>query len=338
MEFLMVKKTARFLDPFNQFNEGMRECEIRLDPLTGRRSRILFFPIKEMVRQDIDSIVERSKGFCPFCPDMVEKITPKFHPELLEKERYQKGRAICFPNAFPYDENGAVTVISDLHYIPLDGFTADLLSDAIGCCVDFLEDLIKRQPIAIYQSINWNYLPLAGSSIIHPHLQITASTSPTNYYEDVVESLKQYEEKYGEVLFTDLISEERKRGERFVAENDDLAWFTSFAPMGAFDLIGVFKNVRKPADISGEALVNFVKGILNFTSFIDSMNIASFNMSLYFMLEFDGFYPHVRLCPRVSIPPLDTCEINYMKMLHGESMSTMRPEDIAVALRAVWKD
>jgi galactose-1-phosphate uridylyltransferase len=44
----------------------------------------------------------------------------------------------------------------------------------------------------------------------------------------------------------------------------------------------------------------------------------------------------MRLCPRTTVPPLDTCEINYMKMLHNEPMSTMKPEAVAEELRKHW--
>jgi len=338
MEFICRKKEARFLDPFNGFNEGTRECEIREDPLTGRNSRILYFPLHEFPEPDLSGLIEKSSGgICPFCPDMVEKITPKYDPDRFTRERYRVGRAICFPNAFPYDENGSVTVISEDHFLLIREFTADMIRDAISCCVEFLKDVSASQPEAVYQSINWNYLPLAGSSIVHPHLQITASTSPTNYYTDVYTNWEKSGRSSVQALFNELVEEEKERQVRFLDENGMFSWLLAFAPMGVFDVMGIPGQMIEPADLRGSVLDDLVDGIMKSINFIDSVRLYSFNMSIYFQTGSDSFYPHVRICPRASIPPLDTSEINYMKMLHSEPMSPMVPEVIAGKLKEFWK-
>jgi galactose-1-phosphate uridylyltransferase len=334
MDFQREVKKARFLDPFNQFNEGGRECEIRKDPLTGRKTRILFFPVKEIPAPDIEALVEKTKGFCPFCPEYIEQITPKFLPELFPHERYRVGAAVCFPNAFPYDENGAVTVISERHYIPVSEFTEAILSDALMCCINYLADVVKKQPVAAYQSINWNYMPLAGSSILHPHLQITASSSPTNYYDDLNASAALTAP--GGNIFTLLIDSERAAGERFLGETDTMAWMLAFAPLGAFDVLGVFRRPCAPSNFREREIGELAAGIIKTLRFLGELNIHSFNMALYFNPADGAFHPHVRICPRVSIPPLDTSEINYMRMLHNETMTTMKPEEVAAKLRVSW--
>ena len=59
-------------------------------------------------------------------------------------------------------------------------------------------------------------------------------------------------------------------------------------------------------------------------------------MSFFFHIGNENFVPHMRICPRVSIPPLDTCEINYMKMIHNEPMSTVKPETVSVDFKKFW--
>jgi len=336
MELIKTKKEALFLDPFNTFKEGGRSCEIRKDPLTGRNCRILHFPIKEIPKPDINDILVKENGFCPFCPDNIEKITPKFKSSLFPKERYRSGEAVCFPNAFPYDENGSVTVMTEKHFVPISEFTEKIISDSISCCAEFLSDVRITQPEAIYQSINWNYLPLAGSSIIHPHLQITASSSPTNYYNDVLRIMEIHNKEFTSDLFQDLIDEERKLDERIISESDMFAWMVSFAPAGIFEILAVSKKYFEPSDLKGIILDEIVDGILKTINFIDKKNLYSYNMSLFFLTDKNGFKPHLRICPRTSIPPLDTCEINYMKMLHNEPMSTVEPETVSREIKKFW--
>ncbi|MCD6569992.1 MAG: hypothetical protein J7L53_04755 [Deltaproteobacteria bacterium] len=328
MDFTKVTKISRFLDPSQGYAEVQRLSEVRVDPLTGHTTRILDFPIKQLVKVDISSLVEKSRPFCPFCPEIRDQVTPKFSPNLLSKERFTRGEALCVPNPFPYDENGAVTIMTYDHYVALSDFTPDILRDALMCCIEFLGEVIINQPGAIYQSINWNYLPLAGSSIVHPHLQIMASSSSTNYYTSVTSGLSRYKEENRSPFWPDFVAEEKRIGERIIAATHDISWIVAFAPMGAFDIIGVISNASKPADISDTIMDALVSGILNILKFIDSINLYSFNMSIYFLINNESFTPHLRICPRVSLPPFDTSEINYMRMLHNETLTTMKSEEV----------
>lgn len=332
MEFKKVLKKSVFLDPFNGFNPGGRECEIRTDPLTGRNTRILIFPPRVLPEPDLDIIRNKDTGFCPFCKENIEKITPKFNPELFSKERYRVGEATCFPNAFPYDENGAVTVMTEKHFVLIDDFTPDILINAVSCCAEFLIDVKANQPEAVYQSINWNYLPVAGSSIVHPHLQITASSVPTNYYSDVLKTIN----SSGSNIFTDLVNSEISANERFISREDYFSWLIAFAPEGVFDMLAVSHEYFEPIELKNARLEELVNGILKTINFIRENNIISYNMSLFFMPGNRGFIPHMRICPRTNVPPLDTSEINYMKMLHNEPMTTMKPELVAAEIKKIW--
>ena len=336
MNFIKITKTSRFLDPAQGFAETRRYSEVRIDPLTGRSTRILDFPVREIVRTDMSAQVESSRSLCPFCPELKDLVTPKFHPDLLSRERYITGEAMCVPNAFPYDENGAVCIMCRDHYMPLTAFTAGIIRDSLQCCFEYLKDVVIRQPDMIYQSVNWNYMPLAGGSLIHPHLQITASSSSTNYYTEMVPALAQYRERYGRDYWTDLRDEESRLRERCMAVNDHMTWLVDFAPLGVFDILGVFHETFGPEGIMGPVLDDLVQGILHVLSYIDSLNMVSLNMSLYFLGGNPQFVPHVRICPRVSIPPFGTSQVNYMKMLHDESLTTLKPEDICKDLKASW--
>jgi galactose-1-phosphate uridylyltransferase len=115
-----------------------------------------------------------------------------------------------------------------------------------------------------------------------------------------------------------------------------MAWMLAFAPLGAFDVLGVYKRPCVPSNFNGMNIRQLADGIVKVLRFLGTLNIHSFNMALYFNCADGAFHPHVRLCPRVSIPPLDTSEINYMRMLHNETMTTMKPEEVAAKLRGSW--
>lgn len=336
MEFIKVVKTSRFLDPMHGFQASERQSEVRYDPLTNQTTRILDFPVKEMERVDLSPLIEKSKVVCPFCPELIELVTPKFSTGRLSKERYIVGESLCFPNAFPYDENGAVTVMSRSHYLALAEFDTGIIGNAVGCCLEYLSDLLAAQPEAVYQSINWNYMPLAGGSIVHPHLQVTASTTPTNYYTSMLGMLALYRGKHGTDFWRDLISREEELDERFIAHRGHMTWLVAFAPLGVFDIIGIMDDAYRPSEMYDGIMNDLVAGMLKVLEYIDSLNMYSLNMSLYFMPGNALFTPHVRICPRVSIPPFGTSQINYMRMLHNEPMTTIKPEDVCLGMKTLW--
>lgn len=336
MEFIKVVKTSCFLDPMQAFKASERKSEVRYDPLTKQSTRILDFPVKEMERVDLNPLIEKSKAVCPFCPELIELVTPKFSTGRASKERYIIGEALCFPNAFPYDENGAVTVMSRSHYLALADFNAGIIGNAVGCCLEYLGDIIEAQPEAVYQSINWNYMPLAGGSIVHPHLQVAASTTATNYYTTMLAMLAQYRAKHGTDFWHDLAAQEEQLGERFIARMGHMTWLVAFAPLGVFDIIGIMDTVYRPSQVREGVMNDFVAGVLKVLGYIDSLNMYSLNMSLYFMPGNELFTPHVRICPRVSIPPFGTSQINYMRMLHNEPMTTIKPEDVCQGMKTLW--
>ncbi len=337
MEFVKVRKVARFQNPNDGYRDVERFFEVRYDPLTGHSMRILHMPIHDLPPADLEELVSKSQSCCPFCPQNISTVTPKFIGDSGLQERYARGEALCFPNAYPYDENAAVAVLSHEHFLGLTDFKEHEISNALNCCITYLDDLSLANPDHSSQSINWNYMPLAGGSLVHPHLQATASELSTTYCRQMLSALGDYREREKRGFWDVLLEHERLLDERLVAENDHMQWLVAFAPMGVFDLIGLMPEVRRPRDMQPALIRELVSGILSFMRYIDSLNMYSFNMAIYFMLDEAEFTTHVRLCPRVSIPPFGASQVNYMKMLHNENMTILQPEDVRDGLQRYWQ-
>ncbi len=96
--------TGYYLDPFNGFQEKKITVESRYDETTGVACRILPYRVRFTQKPDIDYYLEKSpESLCPFCPDLFEKTTPRFTPNIIEGGSFKRGEACLFPNAFPYD-------------------------------------------------------------------------------------------------------------------------------------------------------------------------------------------------------------------------------------------
>ncbi|MBX6378143.1 MAG: hypothetical protein IRY95_06285, partial [Clostridia bacterium] len=156
IRFERREKVTRYLDPRNEHREVRIRSEVRWDPLTRRTARVAHFVGFRLRPVDFSQAVEASRAVCPFCPERILEVTPRFPPDIIPDGRVHRGETVVFPNLSPYDEHSAVAAISREHYIPLDGFRPQLLMDAFLACIDYFRH-VSRHPGTTYSLVNWNY-------------------------------------------------------------------------------------------------------------------------------------------------------------------------------------
>jgi galactose-1-phosphate uridylyltransferase len=326
----------KFLDPRKGFEENKLHVEIRADPLTHRHGRVCNFRFKIIAKPDLSGLVERSrKQECPFCPELIEKATPKFLKEFIPEGRIRVSEAIVFPNSMPYDRHNAIVTFSGEHFTEMKGFTEELLVNAFLACQVYLKRVLAHDSACKYLSINWNYMPLSGGGLIHPHLQIIASDFPTNYHEELVKGSERYYEENSRNFWADLIAREEEIGKRYVGSIGDVSWLTSFVPKGMMmDIAAIFRERNSILDLSKDDLKNFSNGLQRVLTYLDDQNFCSFNLAIYSGLIDQGyFWTNARVVSRFTIPPLDTSDINYFEKLHDETFIVKSPEDVCGELK-----
>ena len=144
---------------------GEGRLHFRRETLTGLSCRIS----SERSKRGIDRSAspEFSPEGCPFCGGSLTSATPCF----TDGKRIIVGESVTFPNLYPFAEWHTVTVISREHRV--SRFSAGQLADAF---TGQAESLAGHDG---YASINWNFLPSAGASLAHPHLQGLVDTHPS---------------------------------------------------------------------------------------------------------------------------------------------------------------
>ncbi|MFO1442445.1 hypothetical protein KDN24_04255 [Bacillus sp. Bva_UNVM-123] len=329
LKFQKREEWFKFSD--NQGNLIKRKTEIRICPVTGETSRIVFDGGLAPKAPDYTKIAEETGGAkCPFCPENVLKMTPHFPKEIAEKGRIFKGEATVFPNLFPYSKHNGVVIFSGKHYIRLEEFTVELLKDAFLAAQDYIQKIIETDPEFRYASINWNYLPYSGGSILHPHIQVIASDAATNYQKLIEEKQKAYE---GDLLLA-LYDAEKTIGERWIGERGNVAWMHAYAPKGQNDFMAIFPQKYSISSIEEQDWENFAEGLLGVFSSLIEQGFASFNMALNVSVDEESKQSiHARLIPRFTFGMLDTSDINFFQSLHQEPLTYKAPEDIALKAR-----
>lgn len=328
LTFRAEQEFFTFLDPAGKPLE--RKTEVRFDPLTGETSRLVYdpgagAPFTPPSYEEAAKATEGSK--CPFCPDNVHTMTPTFSNEIVEGGRLVKGEAVAFPNLFPYGKHNAVVRMTDSHYVRLEEFSIPVLADALSVAHAYLSKVLQTDPKATHASINWNYLPPSGGSILHPHIHVLASEQQTRYQATVSEYGQAFYEKYKQPYYQALLEEERRLQQRWVGQQDTLGWVHAYAPRSHYDFVGIYEDAPSFAELDERHWLALAESLLRFFRFFREAGIASFNLAAFIPVrrtEASGV--HIRLIPRLTTGLLATSDMNVFNFVHGEYLSLRTPE------------
>lgn len=334
-----IQKT-KLLNPADGFKEWELTLETRWDPLTGRSVRILNLPIQKFDLWNMEEILQKGgPQVCPFCPETLEKLTPKFPPDFLPDGRLKVGEACLFPNRIPFDKYCAVVVFGKQHYVPLSDFNEDMVFHAFTASLHFLRRIITKDSSARFFSINWNYLPMAGGSIIHPHLQILAGAFPTYYQKILIQASARYKKRWGTIYWDDLIREERRLKERYLGNIGRTVWLAAYAPLGLTDLMCLFRGKTSFTELTEKDLKDFSRGLIRVFRYFLAYNHYSFNLGLYSGRRGgeDSFWIHARMMTRRLLPPVGASDVSYFEKIHKESLDYRNPERLCAEVKEFFK-
>ncbi len=327
---------GKYLDPLNEFKQKDVACEIRQDEITGVTCRVLTSRYRIPVKPDLRPYLEISpESKCPFCPDLFEKMTPKFTYDVAPEGRIKRGDAYLFPNAFPHDRFNCVALFSQKHFIGLSDLTPEIMENGFLVCRDYFKRMKEADPALRFCSINWNYMPPAGGGLIHPHVQTVLSENPTRFMARLSRKASDYREERGGNLWKDLVAKEKELGERFIASSGTIAWLASFAPQGMVGEIWfAFTGKKSIFELQDNDFRELLKACSCLFRFFDEKNFVSFNLSLFATLEeSDDLCVQGRLMPRCVILPLGTSDVNYFEKFHDEVLCTVVPEEMCRELK-----
>ena len=337
MEISFHKETyeARILDPSEGFEEKKLVVEVRTDPFTGAKARILKHRWRLPKGSFDQSIISKSKQKCPFCPENIEKMTPKFPSDIVAEGRINHGQSTLIPNAFPYSRYNGVIIVSKDHFLSLDRFAPEILYDGFQASLLYIDQIRQFDDKVAYASINWNYMPPAGGGIIHPHWQIVVDNKPTRFHERLLSQSLKYHMAEGRNYWADLISLEKEKKVRYAFQAGKVVFIAAYAPRGMLgEVIAIFERARTLDEVAQDGWRDFSQGLSKVLGCLHGMGIDSLNMALIANLDNAGhFWTQARIIARASVPPLGTSDVNYFEKLHGEIIAVISPEELAERLR-----
>ena len=240
------------------------------------------------------------------------------------------GESLDVPGLFPYDCYRAVTILTDADSVPLDGFSEVLLADDFGADLAHLRRGRDTgdQNLQHY-SVDWNYMPLAGGSVVHTHHQPVASPMPTNHHREMEDGLR----RYGGDYFGNVVRVE-EGGERWVGCEGGVSWLTGFATSGYIDMVSVLEGRASLFDLMDEDVGALASSVLKIFDCLYDENFASFNFSLYGLEGAEGFAVNCRLSPRFPLSNASRAsDVNYFEVSNAESLAFFYAKATARELR-----
>mgnify|MGYP000624975536 CR=1 FL=1 len=308
-------------------------AEIRYDPLTLQTSRIVrkTFPIPQTA--DFKDEIESTKEWCPFCNERIDNMAAR-DPEIMKGELWKKGEAVLFFNLMPYSKYSLVVRLTDAHYVNPSEFTVEHFVNAFMLIQDYLKKLPDGR---FYISVGMNYLKPAGSSIMHPHIQVLISETSTDYFARLDWSSLEFKEANGKDYWKWLVEKERG-GKRYIGKTEKTEWLAAFAPKGFFHFMGIPEE-EEFAKMSEEQLRGFAKGITKILKYYEKKGLNSFNFTFFCADKLgDHFRTNLHVIARSPFSRYYWCDVFFPKMLHDESVVFFVPEEYAREIKNLWEE
>jgi galactose-1-phosphate uridylyltransferase len=332
---------AKIKNPKLKFAVEEQEIEFRKDPLTGRWCRINVNRVKRFQQkpeEGLKELVNSTKSTCPFCQKNIESSASRF-VELEEKIKV--GESVLFPNLYPYSAyHGVLVFTTKKHFIGLNEFTPRLLYDAFKNCVNFFKLVNKKRPQLKFPTINFNFMPPAAASILHPHLQTLLDDRPTYYTSMQVRNSLAYYKRKKSNYWSDLVEIEKQLNERYIGRTGAFSWIADFAPIKNNDVSGIMtEGISTLTDLTAGDMKDLSNGLSKIFNGLWRNGVRSLTMAIFSgPIDEDlsrYFSVNLKIVSRPNFTPNYVSDIGFMEFLHQECVAETLPEDVAKSLKFV---
>ncbi len=307
----------------------------RRDPLTGASARILTgVKLQPATRANLAELTAKP-AFCPFDSEHLETATVPFPAELTAEGRIREGRAVVVPNILAYATHSAVGIYDpERHFLDLDELTPSLVGDALTAMVRHARAVRHLDPAAAWSSINANYLPPSGSSLVHPHVQSAHDGCGLTSQRFLVAQGQAWQEEHGS-YWAALVDQEAA-GPRWVGHIGRVAWLTPFAPGGFHEVWAVVTGAADVTDLTEQDTHALGQGLSQVLAAYRDWNLASFNFAMIGggpRAREHGHQVVLKVISRSNPDPVYRSDATYFERLYAEALIDLSPEEVAAAVR-----
>ena len=343
IKFEKTIKHAKILNPLRNFEETVLLFEYRADPLTKRNTTVIpgmLDYVGKFLSSDqalLKSLVEKTRVNCPFCPENVKEKTPMFPREFLREGRIFVGEAVAFPNLLGHAERSVLVVLLKRHHLKLNEFTAEQFFNGFKAGAAYLEKLNAVEPEIKFPAFIFNYLPPAGSSIFHPHMQVLARDRPFYLTELLINRSEEYWRENGSSFWSDLLAVEKGK-ERYLFETKGVEWLVPFAPQrGLNEVHAIIRGKSNLLELDDEEWRGLGEGLVKILKFYHAQGYVSFNAVLVsgpMDEHLEYFDVNLRVISRTGIQQWNFTDAWALPYLLWDGEAVEEPERLAEKIRS----
>jgi galactose-1-phosphate uridylyltransferase len=330
---------ARFKEPSGELAD--RNIQIRVNPISGRTSRITFSRVNE-TEAGADCLPSpppdaQQSAQCPFCRPQVLVRTPRLIPQIHPAGRMTRGESLLFPNLFPYGAYSAVSLIDNTHFVEIGTATVNSYTDCLVNCADYLKRVKRHEPSATYMAITQNHLPSAGGSMVHPHLQIQADQIGSNHHRFLYDRTITYRKSAQRVLFGDYAAHEIDEGDRHIGQTGPWTWLAAFAPEGFFEIWAVLSGKTSMLSLDESDWRYLADGMIRVQKLYRSLYRNGYNFGLLSVEKAQSALElRAVMVVRSNYAPWVRSDHTGFEVMLGDMATFTPPEDTARLARNFW--
>jgi galactose-1-phosphate uridylyltransferase len=335
----MESMQARLLAPSG--SPADRSIQIRVNPISGRSSRITFSRANEK-EAGADRLPPpppdaRQTTRCPFCRPQVMDRTPRLIPQIHPAGRMIRGDSLLFPNLFPYGAYSAVSLFDNTHFVEIGMASAGSYADCLINCAGYLKRVCRHDPSATYMAITQNHLPSAGGSLVHPHLQVHADRIGSNHHRFLADRTLAYRHATQQDLFADYVAHEISSRDRYIGSTGPWTWLAAFAPEGFFEIWAVYPGKTSLLALEESEWCQLADGMIRIQKFYRSLHRNGYNFGLL-SVETPQSALELRavMMVRSNYAPWVRSDHTGFEVMLGDMATFIAPEETARLARVFW--
>ena len=286
--------------------------QFREEAFTGFRCRIS--PDRSKRHVIHPAVIPKESDDCPFCPERIFSVTPCFPGG----KRIIHNESVTFPNMFPFGRGHIVTVITKAHQV--EKFSRQQIADALSGQIEALTTYDG------YPSVNMNFLPSAGASMHHPHMQGLCDAKPSRIVGQYLYAGNKYHQLTGKDYWEDVTGGDKVSGRYLFG--DEIVWSAHAVPCGEREVRGILPVATLDETIPYIDIL--AAGIVDVLEFYRNLGTTAFNMSIFFDKtgSKSGFHAFCSLISRINPNPSSMSDSAFMERMHFEPVIMTLPEEM----------
>jgi len=205
-----------------------------------------------------------------------------------------------------------------------------MLLDAFNVCVKYFDRVRAFSSEIRYPTVVINFLPPAGSTITHAHIQALSSDMPLQTTSEWFRASREYELKNAANYWSDLVENEKRIGLRYLTNFGNVHWLIPFAPLGLNEAQAVVVDRSNFDQLTTENWRAVAEGIVRVLRYYNDIGVRSFNAAIYsgaLGQDEEAFRVNARIVSRYGYKPKFVSDVWALQYLLGTQEVYETPEE-----------